>query len=139
MLGAVALLVVGMTTAPWRQRRWRGVIRFRGSDADRDHRGRVLLAGVGSTAMLTLPGGMGSRWLGRVVDEQDGSLVGAALLPLAWRSPRARHSDRVKKKRTEDVRRAVRRETVSVIVGQRPPDVPLSSQRHGGRIVTPYG
>ncbi|APR84557.1 Hypothetical protein A7982_09906 [Minicystis rosea] len=47
----------------------------------------MILASYGSTTMITLPGGSGSRWLGRVLDEQDPSLVGARLLPLVWRLP----------------------------------------------------
>jgi pimeloyl-ACP methyl ester carboxylesterase len=42
---------------------------------------RLLAAGAG---MPTLPGGTSSRWLGRVVDEQDLALLGARLLVRWW-------------------------------------------------------
>jgi pimeloyl-ACP methyl ester carboxylesterase len=42
---------------------------------------RLLAAGAG---MPTLPGATSSRWLGRVVDEQDVALLGARLLVRRW-------------------------------------------------------
>ena len=38
--------------------------------------------------MVTLPGGTSSRWAGRILDEQDVSLLGARALGLVWRLPR---------------------------------------------------
>jgi pimeloyl-ACP methyl ester carboxylesterase len=55
----------------------------------------VVLAGSGDTTMITLPGGSGSRWLGRALDEQDGSLVGARVLALAWRLPQGERAQLV--------------------------------------------
>jgi pimeloyl-ACP methyl ester carboxylesterase len=45
---------------------------------------RVAAPSGGSDSMLTLPGGTSSRWLGRVVDEQDVSLLGARALIRRW-------------------------------------------------------
>jgi predicted esterase len=47
-----------------------------------------VLASTEPGGMPTLPGATSSRWLGRIVDEQDVSLIGARLL--AWRWPLAR-------------------------------------------------
>jgi predicted esterase len=47
-----------------------------------------LLASGAPDVMLTLPDATSSRWLGRIVDEQDVSLLGARLL--AWRWPLTR-------------------------------------------------
>jgi predicted esterase len=49
---------------------------------------RLLVPSGGSNSMRTLPGGTSSRWLGRVVDEQDLSLLGARAL--TWRWPMTR-------------------------------------------------
>src|SRR6185436_11681077 len=47
---------------------------------------RLVAASGGPRASLrTLPGGTSSRWLGRVIDEQDASLLGARALILTWR------------------------------------------------------
>jgi pimeloyl-ACP methyl ester carboxylesterase len=48
---------------------------------------RMLGAGDGMIGMVTLPQGTSSRWLGRVVDEQDVALVGARVLAMRWRLP----------------------------------------------------
>jgi hypothetical protein len=45
---------------------------------------RVAASSRGAARLVTLPGGASSRWLGRLVDEQDGSLLGARLLLLRW-------------------------------------------------------
>jgi len=89
MLIALALVPVGMITAPWRRQRRQGVVRAGLALFALVVVARVVLAGSGDTTMLTLPGGSGSRWLGRVLDEQDGSLVGARLLAMVWRLPPA--------------------------------------------------
>jgi len=44
-----------------------------------------LLSSGAPNVMLTLPGATSSRWLGRIVDEQDVSLLGSRVL--AWRWP----------------------------------------------------
>jgi predicted esterase len=46
--------------------------------------GRTVLAGRGSTTMVTLPAATTSRWLARVIDEQDPCLVGALGVVRAW-------------------------------------------------------
>jgi hypothetical protein len=48
---------------------------------------RMLGAADGMIRMVTLPQGASSRWLGRVVDEQDVALAGARLLAMRWRLP----------------------------------------------------
>jgi hypothetical protein len=89
MVFVLALVVGGMITAPWRRRRWRGVVRAGLALFGLVVVGRTVLAGSGDTTMITLPGGSRSRWLGRVLDEQDGSLVGARVLARIWRLPSA--------------------------------------------------
>jgi len=49
---------------------------------------RILGPAGGRALMLTLPGGTSSRWAGRILDEQDTSLVGARILRTLWRLPR---------------------------------------------------
>jgi hypothetical protein len=49
---------------------------------------RIVAASSGQCRMLTLPSGTSSRWAARIVDEQDGSLAGAWILPSVWRLPR---------------------------------------------------
>jgi predicted esterase len=46
--------------------------------------GRTVLAGRGSMTMATLPAATSSRWLARVIDEQDPCLVGALGVLQAW-------------------------------------------------------
>ena len=48
---------------------------------------RMVGAGDGMIAMRTLPGGEPARWLGRLVDEQDLTLLGARVLVLRERLP----------------------------------------------------
>ena len=86
MLLAAGVVAVGMMTARRRQSRRRGVARAGLALFALVALGRELLAGRGDTTMITLPAGTGSRWLGRVVDEQDGGLVGARLLKMVWPS-----------------------------------------------------
>ncbi len=45
---------------------------------------RLAAADRGEMKMLTLPAAQSPRWLGRLLDEQDGSLIGAQLLREAW-------------------------------------------------------
>jgi hypothetical protein len=46
--------------------------------------GRVIATSSGKTTIVTLPTGKTSRWLARVIDEQDVSLVGARVLRILW-------------------------------------------------------
>jgi dienelactone hydrolase len=48
---------------------------------------RIYGAGDGMIRMLTLPHGTSSRWLGRIIDEQDVALLGARVLASQWRLP----------------------------------------------------
>ena len=48
---------------------------------------RMLGAEDGMIRMVTLPQGTSSRWLGRVLDEQDVALAGARVLAMRWRLP----------------------------------------------------
>jgi hypothetical protein len=48
---------------------------------------RVVGGGDGLVTMKTLPGGNSSRWLGRLVDEQDIAQAGAQVLARLWRLP----------------------------------------------------
>jgi len=48
----------------------------------------VAASGGAQISLRTLPGGTSSRWLGRVVDEQDVSLLGARPLSWTWRMTR---------------------------------------------------
>jgi pimeloyl-ACP methyl ester carboxylesterase len=48
---------------------------------------RIYGAGDGMIRMLTLPDGTSSRWLGRIVDEQDVALAGARVLAVRWPLP----------------------------------------------------
>ena len=45
---------------------------------------RLIAAGSGSMRLSTLPGGATSRWLSRLIDEQDVSLLGARALIHLW-------------------------------------------------------
>ncbi len=45
---------------------------------------RVAVTGSGKTTVITLPKGKSSRWLSRLVDEQDVSLWGARVLKVMW-------------------------------------------------------
>jgi predicted esterase len=92
MLVSLASITAGAVTAPWRRSHRRGVARAGAALFASVVVGRVVLIGAGDTVMVTLPDGSGSRWLGRVVDEQDGALVGARLLAVAWRLPEAERS-----------------------------------------------
>jgi hypothetical protein len=49
---------------------------------------RIIVASGGRANMLTLPSGTSSRWIGRIIDEQDIGLLGARVLRLCWRLPR---------------------------------------------------
>jgi hypothetical protein len=89
MLFAFALVVGGTAAAPRHRSRGRGIARAGLVLFALGVGGREFAASYGATRMITLPGGSGSRWLGRVIDEQDGSLVGARLLGLAWPLPAA--------------------------------------------------
>jgi pimeloyl-ACP methyl ester carboxylesterase len=48
---------------------------------------RLVGAERGTIRMITLPAGTPSRWIGRIVDEQDVSLLGARLLAARWHLP----------------------------------------------------
>jgi hypothetical protein len=48
---------------------------------------RMLGAADGMIRMVTLPQGTSSRWLGRLLDEQDVALAGARVLAMRWRLP----------------------------------------------------
>ena len=87
MVLAGVVLAGGMVSAPWRRTRRRGVARAGLSLLALVIGGRMVLAGSGETTLITLPDASGSRWLGRVVDEQDGALLGARGLALAWKLP----------------------------------------------------
>jgi pimeloyl-ACP methyl ester carboxylesterase len=85
MVAAAALVVAGAIAAPLRAsrvRRWplapAGLALFALVVT-----ARLILAGYGATTMTTLPGG-GSRWLARVIDEEDPCLVGALALTRRW-------------------------------------------------------
>jgi pimeloyl-ACP methyl ester carboxylesterase len=45
---------------------------------------RMFRASGPSARLLTLPGGASSRWMGRLVDEQDVALIGARVLSWRW-------------------------------------------------------
>lgn len=108
VLVAVAIVAVLGIRAPWSPSGWI-VLAALGLSASRmfvrARRTRRLLWALGAVSiaavmavrllssgapdvMLTLPGATSSRWLGRFVDEQDVSLLGARVL--AWRWPLAR-------------------------------------------------
>lgn len=106
MLLGLALVAVAGALAPWSPSGWFGLgtialaavalaIKER-----RPRRGLALMAGLllvillavrmigagdGMISMTTLPRGDSSRWLGRLVDEQDMALAGARALAAAWR------------------------------------------------------
>jgi hypothetical protein len=110
ILGVTALLGLTLVTllgvfSPWSPSGWFAIgglaiaaiallVRERGP-----RRGLILVAAVlfavllgvrlvgsesGMIRMVTLPEGAGSRWLARLVDEQDVALAGARLLALRW-------------------------------------------------------
>ena len=105
VLAAVAILAVLGVRTPWSASGWIVLAALGVSAARlfvRAPRTRLLLWALGAVSiasvmavrllssgapdvMLTLPGATSSRWLGRIVDEQDVSLVGARVL--AWRWP----------------------------------------------------
>jgi predicted esterase len=89
MLTALAMVAVGMVTAPRRRMRRRSLWRAGVALFALVIVGRQALVGRGDSAMITLPGGSGSRWLGSVIDEQDGALVGARVLAMVWSLPAA--------------------------------------------------
>jgi hypothetical protein len=89
MIVAAGLVACGGITAPWRRARRRGVARVGLALFALAVVTRVVLVGFGDTTMTTLPGGTASRWLGRVIDEQDGCLIGARGLAALWRLPAA--------------------------------------------------
>jgi len=85
MVAAAALVVAGALLAPLRASRarrwplaWAGLALFALVVTT-----RLIFAGYGRTTMTTLPGG-GSRWLARVLDEEDPCLVGALALTRRW-------------------------------------------------------
>lgn len=108
VLVAVAILAVLGVRAPWSLSGWIVLAALSVSAARmfvRARRARRLMYALGAASiavlmvvrllssgapdvMLTLPGATSSRWLGRLVDEQDVSLLGARVL--AWRWPLAR-------------------------------------------------
>jgi pimeloyl-ACP methyl ester carboxylesterase len=87
MLLGLALVIAGMATASRRRTRRRGIARAGLAVLALVVAGRETFAGRGNTTMITLPGGSASRWLGRVIDEQDVSLVGARALGMVWALP----------------------------------------------------
>jgi hypothetical protein len=89
MIVAAALVVVGAITAPWRRSRRRGIARAGLALLVLVIGARIMAAAFGDTKMVTLPGGAASRWLGRVIDEQDGCLIGARGLAVVWPLPPA--------------------------------------------------
>jgi pimeloyl-ACP methyl ester carboxylesterase len=95
MLVGLAMVAAGAIATPWRRSRRRVVVRAGTVLFAAVTFGRVVLVGTGDAKMVTLPGGFGSRWLGRVVDEKDGALVGVRLIAVAWRLPQAERSQLV--------------------------------------------
>jgi predicted esterase len=88
ILGA-ALVAFGAIMAPWHRGRGRGMARGGLTLLALVIAARIVVAAFADTTMVTLPGGTASRWLGRVIDEQDGCLIGARGLAVAWRLPAA--------------------------------------------------
>ena len=78
-IGSLALVAAGLIVQRARGAAGGGVVLFLGVVLV-----RVLWIGSGQGTLHTLPGDSGSRWLGRAIDEQDGSLLGARVLTRAW-------------------------------------------------------
>jgi hypothetical protein len=89
MLLGAGLVAGGGITAPWRRVRRPFVTRAGLAIVGFVIVARVALAASGDTTLVTLPAGASSRWLGRVIDEQDGCLVGARGLAAVWPLPPA--------------------------------------------------
>jgi pimeloyl-ACP methyl ester carboxylesterase len=89
LLGAM-LLVAGALSAPWRRKRYRGLVRASLALLLLIAGARVALATGGpTTTMLRLPGPGQPRWLNRLLDEQDAALFGERVLaPWGMISPR---------------------------------------------------
>jgi pimeloyl-ACP methyl ester carboxylesterase len=79
-VGSLALLAIGLAT----QRRRRPVLLSALALFVGVALVRLIAIDRGNTRMITLPAGHSSRWLGRILDEQDGSLVGAQILRRLW-------------------------------------------------------
>ena len=84
MLAAVAAAAVALAMRPSRRRRWLALAAALAAVAIVVV--RIAATGRGDAAghMLTLPGAGSSRWLGRLVDEQDVGLAGARVLTWRW-------------------------------------------------------
>jgi pimeloyl-ACP methyl ester carboxylesterase len=89
MLLAAALVAVGSMIAPERRARRRAIAGAGGGLFALVALARVAFVSAHGTTMTTLPGsgGSGSRWLARVLDEQDVSLLGARGLAWSWELP----------------------------------------------------
>ncbi|HEY2517341.1 MAG TPA: hypothetical protein VGI39_40990 [Polyangiaceae bacterium] len=81
---AAALVATGMVSA-----RRRGITRAGLALLGLVFATRLAFVGGGGTSLVTLPGPSGHRWLGRVIDEQDVSLLGARVVGLTWKLPPA--------------------------------------------------
>jgi pimeloyl-ACP methyl ester carboxylesterase len=113
ILGAILLVLVALVglmgaLAPWSPSGWFGLGALAVAALALSMRERAVRRGLGFVAsllvaillcvrmvgaeggmirMVTLPQGTSSRWLGRLIDEQDIALAGARVLGMQWRLP----------------------------------------------------